>query len=269
VYLNGVVPPGPLEQGDICVNVPLPVLAVKMELYSKGSIVQVTREELEQAFQLFVVPPMRGPAIVLSQSCDLERAERDENVRILVAPIIAEEGSQLLVESAEAIAKTVEKGTLAKALQHRSDSKPPKELKNLQDRARKRHIEALKSLWSGQDVGCFPIKKIESGAAIVVPRSLVYFSYAVSVPVAVWLEYLKSKRVARLNETWRSVLQESLRDWLGRFAYPDTDEERLRVGLQDELIAEKPADAAPAAQPAAAQPVPVQAAAEAVPKRSE
>jgi hypothetical protein len=87
-------------------------------------------------------------------------------------------------------------------------------------------------------VGVFPLAEIKDGdpSSTVVPRSICHFDYGLTVPKS-YLRVLQQRRIRRLLPEWLAVLQETLREWGGRFAFPGDADSRLRSGLAAELDA--------------------------------
>jgi hypothetical protein len=221
----------PLSQGDICRDIPLPLMSHTTQIVDiKASSVlnqSVPSEEMlaTRSQIAALVSMVRSHVVVLSQSCDLTDAETKPNARILVAPTMPDDDDRFanvyaasMKNSAEALVKKL----VLAAKSGNSSAQVGKSKESLEKTRRK----ALEDLWLGKLEGAMPLAaRLECG----LQRSICFFDNAVSLP-ATWLPLLKKQRVVRLNVEWADVLREKLASWIGRFAFPGSKNERLAVG---------------------------------------
>ncbi|MGO8998587.1 MAG: hypothetical protein ACLQVI_35140 [Polyangiaceae bacterium] len=264
MYAATLDPRDALEQGDICRDVPLPVVTAAAQLINiktsewfgePGSPISVPdRTVLESKGHVCAVVPMvRAHLVVLSQSCDLLEAEGDENARLLVAPVRVEEDDRLSERYAAAVKAATEGLPRKITASMKNPTQTSQVLLKAGASIEEARSNALKQLWLGEIVGALPLQANE-GAHLA--RSVCYFDNAVSLPAS-WIPILKEQRVLRLTFEWQSVLREALMLWLGRYAFPGSKNDRLRVGGLGVPVASAP----PSAPPSAPAPAPPEVAA--------
>jgi hypothetical protein len=245
VYVGSIPAADTLFQGDLCAQVSLPIVlgetvAIPLEGKAKAEPA-ISLLERDKALGALAVKPLVGPVLILSQSCDIADVARRQAGRILIAPILPEEKSTLLDQYREVLQDWDSPEFIGKILEGEQLGHIAKDVTQALARNLNKKFEALKKLWLGNVVGAFPLAEKKDGSAITLPRSICHFDHVVSVPHE-WLPYLQRKRFARLDVTWLSILQESLADWVGRFAYPGSNDDRCRVGLAAEMAEnQKPA----------------------------
>lgn len=243
MYEDGV-PTGSLRQGDIIKGVPVPFLQdanEKIVLMGKGKVdpdswsslanTPPTAQTCDDAQDKAIFIPTRTlHLLVLSQCCEMERIEEGEEGRIIVAPLIDEsEDSQLkdlVEEKRPSVADGLGKQLVAALTSPNQNTEGA--LKKAQETLTREKDEYLKKVWLGEVEGVFPVAA-SSANGFALPRSICYFAYMLSLPKS-WYPILKERRVLRAKGHWRSVLQESLSKYFGRFAYPGTNADRMRVG---------------------------------------
>lgn len=238
-----------LEQGDVCLSIPLPTLNTKEQLLLKNNDTKDSppTSELCQPGKLagFFLPVNLAPVMVLSQSCDLVDLDASSHARILVAPLCPDNDERFNEFFKKEMEKTYD-GTKRKAIA----SFTGKNLEGVkaahEDATRKlnnaRNVN-LRRLWLGELVGAFPIAAFGEH----LERSICFFDNVVSLN-SQWGEILRIQRICRLDHVWKSVLQEQLIMWLGRYAYPGLPDDRMLVGLSKEEAGISEKDEA-AAQP--------------------
>ena len=219
-----------LLQGDLVRQVPLPFMGGAGErIVYTGKVRALTEcpvpptadhcnDEKPKAMMLSM---STANVLILSQSCNLERIGRGDNRgRIIVAPVLDED-----VEAPE-----VREAAL-QALEE-SFSRPGQNAEQKVQAERQKHektkLEQLKKIWLGKVGNIFPVAKLNVEHFTAV-RSLCYFDNLVSLP-ATWYPLLSARVVANMTDPWRSLLQEALSDYFGRFAYPGSENDRLAVG---------------------------------------
>lgn len=220
-----------LQQGDVCAAFPVPLLShttkiinVSTQGFLEGSV--PTTEHLATNSHLAVLVPMvRSEVMVLSQSCDIEDVERQQSGRIVIAPVLPDDDERFaaLYEAANSSTGDAFGKKLAKMV--KSPANAEAEFKKTQDKLDSNRNKSLRELWLGQVEGAFPLACREP----LKSRSICYFDNALSLPHT-WIPLLKQTRKLRLKIEWASVLQEKLAHWLGRFAFPGTQAERLGIG---------------------------------------
>ena len=192
----------------------------------------------------FVVTPYQGPGVILSQSCDLERiddgikslprAEKNwRNRRILVAPLENEDTYPEMRAAKQNAGNLTATRVLIAAVQGKEPSAERQVLESSQI-----YLECLRQVWAGEWKGVFAFQEIppEEGKTGI-QRSICCFDRVVSVP-ALWYSYLLSVRAKSITDPWRILLQEALRDWIGRYA---ADFDRKTAGyteVESGLLAE-------------------------------
>lgn len=229
-------PEGDLEQGDVCLGVALPVMTsgAKWQGRTDGSLASCPPSSNDRPL-VYWLQVSQGPVVVVSQSCDLVGLDEHGAERILVCQAFPDHDDRFVESYKNAKALDDHKNKIAAALvagasgNKNEAGKAEKALEKAEEAHKRVRLEALKKLWRGDLTGAFPLLNSAS-----LPRSVCYFDTIVSVPAS-WVGMLKESRSLRLNATWKSVLQESLARWLGRYAYPGTMAERLQVGLGAEL----------------------------------
>ena len=221
-----------LVQGDVCLDIPLPIISTDSKLVDikaeriMGEHVP-TEEMLSTRSQIAVLVTMvRGPVLVLSQSCDLVDAETKSNARILVAPTLPDDDDRFVAQyasatknSTEAFAKRLATAAKSRTSTDSTITKGVESINNIRQRA-------LEDLWLGRQEGVFPLA---SKSDVGLRRSVCYFDNAVSLPAS-WLPLLKKRRALRLDLHWADVLREKLSSWISRFAFPGDKNARLAVG---------------------------------------
>jgi hypothetical protein len=219
----------PLEQGDVLAKVPLPLCGVEVKFQGNTVFheavptkeIVATNSKIACAFQMPI-----GFAMVLSQTCDLQDASDQSSGRVLLAPVLPDDDDRFAKSFEKALLRTGSEAAADLLNAVAKGQNAADQLAKKQKTMEKTRDLALTKLWLGQVVGAFPLASA-SGQGL--SRSICYFDNCVSVP-ATWLPFLQGQRVLRLKGEWHSVLQESLREWLGRFAYPGSNDERLNVG---------------------------------------
>jgi hypothetical protein len=242
VYEDGV-PTGPLQQGDIIRAIPVPYLQDANEKIvflgaktdpKEWSDLEATPPKSavcdDPRNKAIFVPTRTSNLLILSQCCDLQDIERGESGRIIVAPFIDDAEDPHITEHVQekraGIADEVGKKVFAAAVL--GDQNAETAAKKVLGAVTRERDDYLKNVWLGQLEGTFPIAPAESGG-FVLRRSICYFANLVSLPAS-WYPLLKERRMLRTKPHWRAILQESLAKYFSRFAYPGTNEERLRVG---------------------------------------
>lgn len=226
-----------LVQGDVCADIPLPLvldgsrlLDVKAEKLLEAGVPTETMLLTKSKLAL-LVPMVRGHVLVLSQSCDLAEAEKNPNARILVAPTFADDYDRFEAAYAATTKASAEALTKKMLTAVRSNNSVDSAFASGKDSLEKGRHTALEQLWLGKIVGAFPLA---SHQGTRLQRSICFFDNAVTLPAS-WLPLLKKQRVLRLDPNWADVLREQLSTWISRFAFPGDKNARLAVGgLVDE-----------------------------------
>lgn len=225
-------PTSALEQGDVCRDIPLPVIGDDIRLFDSKtkewfkSTVPDDDVLNSRSHVAAMVQMVRCPVVVLSQSCDLEEAERDPQARLLVAPALADDDGRFAERYADAVKSASDgfvKNVAAMLTNPTQAEKSMAKTKGQLESTRQKHLD---DLWLGKVEGAFPLAA-DPGCAL--RRSVCFFDSAVSLPSA-WIPLLKKQRVLRLKPEWGHVLREKLSTWLGRFAFPGSKKERLAAG---------------------------------------
>ncbi len=222
---------GPLLQGDLCRAVPLPILTADdsttlMDLSAEvalGSPVPSTGDLSTRSRLGAILRLVERNVLVLSQSCDLEDAEKDTNARVLVALVLADDDGRFAEQHAAAVEKDLSDFVKGAAKLAKNPGNATKALEKSAATMESRRAKALEDLWLGNVEGAFPVAASPSHS---IKRSVCYFDTVVSLPSA-WIPLLRDRRVQHLAPPWAAVLQESLARWLGRYAFPGTKAERL------------------------------------------
>jgi hypothetical protein len=208
-----------LEQGDVCIGLAIPVITDDAQAVdANGKQAPWDGEAKTTAPQAFFLRVTKAPLIVLSQSCDLVG---DSVARVLVAPLVNEQDPRFTAQYQKAVSDMLQ--TAGKDFVTRGNT----DLAKVGERLETTREAALKRLRLGEIPNAFPVKKA-SGNQWALPSSVCFFDNATSLP-GLWLPALKRTRRLRLNTVWQSVLQEALGRWLGRYAYPGSLADRLRV----------------------------------------
>ena len=206
-----------LEQGDICIGLSIPCVSEDAQsLDAQGK--QRLWEPQALKVPAFFVRSVSTPLVILSQSCDLVA---EGAVRVLVAPTVPDTDPRFTAQYQKAAEDVMQ--SQAKSFVTKGNVDLEKAHEKLEN-ARGKVLERLRL---GDIPNAFPLRAIE-GDGWQLDSSVCFFDNAISLP-ANWIPALKQTRRLRLNTAWKSVLQESLGLWLGRFAYPGTQKERLAV----------------------------------------
>lgn len=213
----------PLRQGDVCGQVWCP------SVETNTAVLLPTRDKQQpwdgvSRPKYFVVEPREVAVMVLSQSCDLERLETSTVGRILICPVTGEDQSPAFKEYRDARGQDINFDVVDAAMK---TGEPPKKLANATRAVKKAEESDLASLWLGSLGGAFPVAQIGEPGKVTVPRSVCHFDLAMTVPREPWLTVLKQRRLRHMSAPWLALLQEHLSEWLGRFAFPGSNEERL------------------------------------------
>jgi hypothetical protein len=181
-------PTGALEQGDLCIQVPLPVLLDE----SKVVVNQTTTTTLTEALENGQLENPAGTYIasvakfstvlILSQTCDLLDLETEPG-RILVVPALPEGDSPLMARWQDAYVSNIDGEKLAKAVVTKPSQVPAKITQTI-EAAEKSRATQLRRLWLGEIGGAFPLRELATGEprVVSVPRSVCHFDYATSLP---------------------------------------------------------------------------------------
>lgn len=213
-----------LSQGDLCCHVWFPEF-----VHNTAALVG---SELQQPWdgvsmpKTFAVQPKRSSVLVLSQSCDLERLEDGTEGGILVCRVVEEEHSPILA-AWRAAREEPENKYLELAAANPKQTKASSRLEGLE----KQRTAALRKLWLGDHIGAFPVPEIGSDGDVLMTRAVALFDTAISLPSTPWKGVFHKQRVRRMTDPWRVLLQEALSAWLGRYAFPGSQEDRLAVGF--------------------------------------
>lgn len=228
---------GSLLQGDVCLDIPLPIILPKLQFVDMKAQVLIdgnvpTEEMLATRSQFHAVVQMvRSPVLVLSQSCDLDDAESKPNARIMVAPTLPDDDERFTTVYAAATKSSSDAFTKKLVTAIKSGNSIDTTIEKGKGPLEKVRQKALEDLWLGKLEGVFPLAPKSD---IGLRRSICFFDNAVTLPSS-WIPLLKKRRVLRLESHWADVLREQLAAWIGRFAFPGDKSARLAVGgLADE-----------------------------------